>query len=231
MHIRSSGCFGGPADYFHSPFPFERLPPELRNEIYKLISVSQDTFCFKHLDHRLRGHTEGISLYNDFLNVQLQSAIFRVSKQTRGEGLALFYQHHHFLLSVEHGGCFLAITKWLRNIGSFWRSNIRSLEIRYRTRSTVLDASVIGRIGRYLSDKATVSYSAEGLFLIRSLWKTRQYLWSRDPSTAPSFNTIRLGQGEVIHESLDMLSNRPNWQSYATSYWLEASMTFHPSAS
>ena len=205
-----------------------RLPPELRNKIYKLVSVSQDTINFEHLGHRLRGHTEGIILHNDFLNVQLQSALFRVSKQTRAEGLALFYQYHCFLLSVEHGGCFLAITKWLRNIGPSWRTNIRYLEIRYRTRSSVLDASVIGRIGRYLSDKATVVYSAEGLLLVRSLWKTGQYLWSRDPSTAPSFRICGSWCEEVTPDNLGI---RPNWQFYASCSWLEGSMTFRPSAS
>ena len=90
------------------------------------------------------------------------------------------------------------------------------------------DASVIGRIGRYLSDKATVVYSTESLFLIRSLWKTRQYLGSKDPSTAPSFSVLGGSYGGVIFENLDGPLDRPNWQTYASCSWLEGAMTFHP---
>ena len=228
MLIGNCGGCRGPANKSHSPFPFERLPPELRNEIYKLVSVSQDTFHFDYPDQRYRGHTEGIILNNDFLNIQRQSAVFRVSKQTRTEGLALFYEYHHFQLSVEHGGCFLAIVQWLRNIGPYWCSHIRYLEIRYRCRSSGLDTSTISRIGRYLPSAATVVYSAEGISHIKSLWRTRHYFWIRELSAAPGFRIFMLGQDGVIHENFDVNSSRPNWHQISSCLWSQASMTFYP---
>ena len=230
MLIGNFGGCRGPADKSHSPFPFERLPPEIRNEIYKLVAVSNENYYFGYVDHRVKGHTEGLILNNDFLNVQRQSAVFRVSRQTRAEGLALFYQYHHFLLSVEHGGCFLAIVQWLRNIGPFWRSHIRHLEIRYQCRSSALDTSVIGRISRYIGGNATVVYSAEGLSLVKALWRTRQYFLAREPSAAPGFRIVALGQGGVIHEDLDHDFNRPNWHFIASCSWSQGTMTFYPRA-
>ena len=230
MLIGNCGGCRGPADKSHSPFPFERLPPELRNEIYKLVSVSQDTFYFDYPDHRVQGHTEGIILNNDFLNIQRQSAVFRVSKQTRTEGLALFYQYHHFMLSVEHGGCFLAIVQWLRNIGPYWSMHIRYLEIRFRCRSSGLDSSAISRISRHLSGMATVVYSAEGIVHIKSLWRIRNYFWLKDLSGAPGFRIFMLGQDGAIHENFDLSSSRPNWHQLASSPWSQCLMTFYPRA-
>ena len=95
----------------------------------------------------------------------------------------------------------------------------------------MLDALVIGRIGRYLSDKAIVIYSAESLFLVRSLLRTWQYLLSKNRVTAPSFKMSGLSHGGLFYEDLDIPSYRPNWQFYASLLWLEGSMTFYPKAS
>ena len=89
----------------NNPFPFTKLPPEIRNEIYRLVSSSEEVWFYTGLNHRGRGHGVEDLCYKSFINLTINSTLFRTLRQTRAEGLVLFYQHHHFLLSVEKSGC------------------------------------------------------------------------------------------------------------------------------
>ena len=98
----------------------------------------------------------------------VHSSLFRACNQTRAEGLALFYQHHVFVLYVEHGGCFLAILLWLHNIGDVGRKNIRHLHIHFEAICVPQDRSSMEKVHQRLSDRATVVYFAR--FGVLSLW-------------------------------------------------------------
>ncbi|KAL9133154.1 MAG: hypothetical protein Q9175_005665 [Cornicularia normoerica] len=159
------------------PFPFKKLPPEIRNEIYKLVA-SPDAIVSSSSKQPGKGHTEGVHCFRKFEAVMVNSSLFRACKETRIEGLSLFYQYHHFELAVEHGGCFLAIQLWLHNIGRLALVSIRYLSISYITKpSGYYDMRDIDQIHEMLSDKATVTYSSYNyprrLWMIGSLYEQR----------------------------------------------------------
>ena len=97
------------AYYSHNPFPFLKLPGELRNEVYKLASSSTDRLLLRRYQAPHERHTEGISCYASLQNIMIHSSLYRTCKERRFEGRVSFHQFHHFMLSVEHGGCLPAI--------------------------------------------------------------------------------------------------------------------------
>ena len=233
MFTRDRDRSRGSADESHSPFPFERLPAELRNEIYKLVASSQNFFYltnyhhyFKEIGDPMRVHTEGTSCYNAFMAISHQSNLFRVSQQTHAEGLALFYQHHHFQLFAERVGCFLAILRWLDNIGSTGRSNIRHIQFNYKTQSNWLVFQFLSALSDKLSDRATIVHKSSNPQL---LWKiARRYRYFHS-GTAPSFQISGYRRGGVaFQDTFHDYGRNPDWQSYDNCLWLAGSMTFCP---
>ncbi|KAF6228952.1 hypothetical protein HO133_007064 [Letharia lupina] len=162
----------------HHPFPFQKLPPEIRNEIYTLVA-SQDVLDFPGSKQPGKGHTESLQCFSRFEGLMVNSSLFRACEQTRAEGLMIFYGYHHFELAVEHGGCFLAILLWLQNIGHFGRKNIRHLNISYVTKCSSLDMRHMDQIHEKLSDQATVTYTSHDypglLWKIGDLYERRNY--------------------------------------------------------
>lgn len=133
-------------------------------------------------------------------------------KQTRAEGLAIFYQHHYFRFNV---GLNLPYTKgnatfqilnasdeashalpckkgygtildWLERIGDLGRENIRNLK--FLGHFDLADWQHMSRIHSQLSDKATVIYrpfdpsNADGLWNFGEMWE------SSDRREAPTFS-------------------------------------------
>jgi len=112
----------------------------------------------------------------------LQPGLFSICKQTRAEGLAIFYQHHYFRFNVglnlpytnvsatfqiinasdeaSHAlACkrgYGAILDWLERIGDLGRENIRNLKL--LGHFDLADWQHMSRIHSQLSDKATVIY-------------------------------------------------------------------------
>ena len=82
------------------------VAPEIRTEIYVLVA-SQDACEPPRSSRPAKGHTEGAHCSRKLEDIVAQQSLFSASKQTRNEGLPLFYEHHHFKLAVEHDGCFL----------------------------------------------------------------------------------------------------------------------------
>ena len=99
----------------------------------------------------------------------VDSSLFRACKQTRAEGLSMFYQYHTFILSVRHVDCFMAILRWLQNIGSVGRDNIRHLIISFETKCDWMDKRLIDYVHENLTEKAEVVYigrTAESIWAI-----------------------------------------------------------------
>ena len=172
-----------PAYSSYSPFPFLNLPSELRNEVYRLVSSSTDWLYCGGPKTSMKGHTEGIPCYDSLQNVKAHSSLYRTCKQIRDEGLALFFQHHCFLFYVEHGGCFLAILLWLRNIAEVGRNNIRHLRIRYWNTCCPQDVLYMDILHGMLSEQANVAYVPEDA---ESLWRLGRS-FSRIFGKAPPF--------------------------------------------
>lgn len=114
----------------------------------------------------------------------VSSSLFRASRQTRTEGLHLFYRHHHFHICVEHGGCFLAILRWLQNIGAAARGNIRLLRIRYTAKCCPYDVCLMERVHATLSAQASVMYISK---YAESLWRVAQLYHARHLQKVPVF--------------------------------------------
>lgn len=192
--------------------------------VYKLVSTSMDTLISEDLEQPIRGHTEGMRCYNSLQNVINHSSLFRVCKQTRSEGLALFYHHHQIQLSVEHSGCYLAILLWLRRIGSIGRNNIRLLQINYKAKVYIGDIQYMGWIDRLLSNQATVVYVADKG---QVLWRIGHAFWLRNAARAPLFGICGMNGGAgPVHETFQDYRLAPRWPSYTGYDWVKFSLTF-----
>ena len=189
-----------------------------------LASTSMDTLISEDLDQPIRGHTEGIRCYKSLQNVVIHSSLFRVCKQTRSEGLVLFYHHHHIQLSVEHGGCYLAILLWLRNIGHIGRNNIRLLQIDYEARVCSRDIQHMAYLNGLLSNQATIVYVADNG---QVLWGIGHVMWLRNAERVPLFGICGMNGGAgFVHESFQNYRLAPRWQSYTGYDWIKFSLTF-----
>lgn len=193
--------------------------------IYKLVSSSQTIFVFPKVDLPMPGHTEGVACFNSLKNVVAHSSLFRVCKQTRAEGLPLFYQHHIFELSVEHTGCFFAIYLWLLNIGDLGCGNIRDIQIRFMTKCCAVDKVWMNRIHNKVSDQATVRYISKAP---KTLWTIGQDFSSSFPPQAPVFE-FDSQDPTLASFYTDFYAQVPHWRSYARyGDSLQYSMVFYP---
>ena len=129
--------------------------------------------------------TEGVPCGRKLRAIAASSSLFRTCRETKEEGLVLFYEHHHFELEVEDDGCLRAIRRWLRNIGQTMRENIRHLEITFIEIPESTYMNNMGRIHVELSDKATVSYNANDG--VKQLWRMGAICQHRDRSSVPIF--------------------------------------------
>lgn len=183
-----------------------------------------DTLISEDLGQPIRGHTEGSRCYNSLQNVVIHSSLFRVCKQTRNEGLALFYHHHDIDLFVEHGGCFLAIRLWLQNIGHIGRNNIRSLQISYQGKVCTEDIQHMRCINSLLSNQATIVYVAD---YGEVLWGIGRVFSLRNAAKAPTFGVCWTnGRADFVHEAFQNYRLPPRWQSYTVHAWFNFSLTF-----
>ena len=129
--------------------------------------------------------TEGVLCGRKLRAIAASSSLFRACRETKNEGLLLFYEHHHFELDVEEDGCLRAIRRWLRHIGQAMRENIRHLEIRFIEEPDLTHMGNMGRIHGGLSDKATVMYHTNDG--VSQLWQMGATCWRRDRSSVPTF--------------------------------------------
>ena len=155
----------------------------------------------------------------------VDSSFFRACKQTRAEGLNLFYQHHTFILSVQHANCFIAIHRWLENIGNIGRDNIRHLTIRVNTMCAWSDAwtkeNVKYRIHQKLTDHATVVYTGT---MAGYLLMVGRHLCHGNPVKAP----VYMIDGKPL-EPHWWKSNYDFDQSlHDNQHWTEYSLAFYP---
>ncbi len=214
----------------HSPFPFKKLPAELRNQVYKLVSISGHYFESQNPQPPSFGHTEGARCFESLQSITDHSALFRACKQTRTEGLAIFYQYHVFGISVEHSGCFIAINRWLDNIGYIGRQNIRDLRIHFGGKCIAEDICWMSEIHTRLSDQATVVYFPKRA---KSLWKIGRRYYRKNPQKVPLFKIHGL---ETMPELLQWAdketrdyANPPLWRELAPhNHRLLYSMQFKP---
>ena len=157
----------------------------------------------------------------------IHSSLFRTCKQTRAEGLALFYQYHVFVFFVEHSGCFLAILRWLQKIGHLGRSNIRRLSVRFLTKCCGQDKGFMDCIHEMLSEEATVAYIPE---FPDTLWRIGQLYYLRNPAKVPFFRIDGQNPDRTLYieEQFTNYGFRPPWPYYASYDWLEYRMVFFP---
>lgn len=146
-----------------SPFPFLKLPSELRNKIYKFAATQ---YYFDKVDYR----------DNRYINPQKshgaiwQPGLIRCNKQLRNEGRPFFFQLHEFTFDItHHKAAFLA---WFDVIGDAARREIRhlTLDISERMinwdrtdrleRFVTSDVPMMDRIHASVSPKAIVTWRA-----------------------------------------------------------------------
>lgn len=150
------------ANQVHSPFPFMKLPAEIRNKIYRLTAtINHSDRLDRHYIRKVRPHNLIYSLVQDAI---VQPGLVCCSKQTRSEGLLIFFQEHHFLFDVRRiwgvGGPHSIgdLLPWLNKIGPVERKNIRNITLLCEV--SPRDVPVMHRIHAKLSDDATVVYKS-----------------------------------------------------------------------
>jgi hypothetical protein len=178
-----------------SPFPFLKLPSELRNKIYK-IAATQYYFdkANYHDDRYKNAQTSHGAIW--------QPGLIRCNKQLRNEGRPFFFQLHEFVFDItHHKAAFLA---WFDVIGEAARREIRHLTFditfdMYDFRRTdglrcfvKSDVPMIDRIIASVSPKALVRlrtrehYRPE-LSEIKDVYLKRE----TDPKKIPYFHNAR----------------------------------------
>ena len=209
-----------------------RLPAELRNIIYEIVSTSwNDSEFSRGHDFPVEGHTERIECFKSLEHVAVQSSLFYTCSTIKDEGLSIFFQHHVFNLRVRDTGCFFGIILWLCRIGESCCKNIRQLRIKYLLESALPDKGFMERIHESLSEEATVTYTTSDKPAM--LWKIGQQFWYEDSAKAPVFKIDGMDE-EVLqyaeHESTNYRGdNEPDWSRLeAVDRSLEYAMVFPP---
>lgn len=170
-----------------------KLPPELRNKIYKLVATSH------HFDRLDRYYYKARNTFLISRNLwdhhtTVQPGIICCSKQTRSEGLAIFFQEHHFhfdlSLHVDYDCLFSKaalkdiLNKWLVKLSIKQRHNIRTIKIDCSSIEPY-DIPLIRQIHAMLSEKASVTYWVKGSPSERSVQRVVRAFESRNPAGIP----------------------------------------------
>jgi len=169
------------ADLGQSPFPFTKLPAEIRNKIYSLAATTYHFGRLNKYNSSWNGNPD-ILRYDGNYDTIVQPGIVCCSKQTRAEGLVIFFQAHHFQFDLSRGRHFgewstLNFLTWLEKLRTVERKNIRNITFRcYLSNSDVL---AMDRIHAMLSEKATVIYLLANLKLSSSLLEIVRIFRSR----------------------------------------------------
>ena len=148
------------ADLGQSPFPFTKLPAEIRNKIYSHAATTYHFGRLNKYNSSWYGHPYRLR-YDGNYDIIVQPGIVCCSKQTRAEGLVIFFQAHHFQFDLSRGRHFgewstLVFLTWLEKLRTVERENIRNITFKsYLSNSDVL---AMDRIHAMLSEKATVIY-------------------------------------------------------------------------
>lgn len=144
----------------HSPFPFMKLPAEIRNTIYRLAATS---YHFGRLDKYILRKWRGIFVFVNVFGRRtdqdtiVQPGLVFCSKQTRAEGLPIFFHYHHFHFeSWNMPWLFCGTLVWLDKIGT-----LNGLSIRHITFANNIwseDVPAMKKIHERLSEDVTVQY-------------------------------------------------------------------------
>ena len=125
-------------DIVFSIFPFMKLPPEIRNKIYRLTVFDPQRDCSN-------------------ADVIRQPGLLRCSRQTRTEGLMFFYENRAFFFPTHQTNQGLKhLLSWLKNIGPVASQSIHKMVVESNLRWS--DVATITEIHTKLSDEATVTY-------------------------------------------------------------------------
>ena len=151
----------------------------------------------------------------------VDSSLFRTCKQTRAEGLSLFYQHHIFMLSALHMDCCKAILRWLQNIGSVGRDNIRHLIVRFRGKCNMMHKRLMDHINETLTEKATVVYIGKPAGL---LWILGRHFIHGDPAIAP----VYMVDGKALEPNCWNINSDYGKHLYNNKRSTEYSIAFYP---
>ena len=120
------------------------LPPELRNEIYKLVALSEPQLTYR-------------KPFNF-----MQPGLFRCSKKSRQEGLPFFYKYSHFRFDIHQkrpASSLRDVVDWFVRLDPVLRKSISTVTVRdsiwHYHRVYTSDMAILHS---KLSDNATVTY-------------------------------------------------------------------------
>ena len=174
----------------HRCFPFLKLPPEIRNKIYRHVAPHVVTRA----ERRARGYRRiSRSREQDLIEI-CQPSLFLANKQLRTEGLPFFFSDNEFFFCLPYtngdysnqvlGGFW----RWFKAIGSVGRSNLRRLFFNLRSKQPfqLYHAHVISNIhGRLSKDMITVTYFSENRRSKRTLWSIGHKIFKQSAHMAP----------------------------------------------
>ncbi len=189
------------ANHVHSPFPFLKLPAEVRNKIYELTAT---TYHSGRLGNYIKAPSKWYkSRYRSGQETIVQPGLVCCSKQTRSEGLLIFFHNHHFVFKPQRWGpqpcrpLLDGLLPWLDRIGAVGRTHIRHMELVGDLRPP--DVPAMDRLHARLSDEATVLYQSQAA----SGW-----LWDL-PTTLRIVHTFQLqNPGKVPVYEIQQITNR-----------------------
>ncbi len=139
-----------------------KLPPEIRNKIYRLIST---THHFGRLDRYYKEKYRPYRLKDRRdQDTVVQPGLICCSRQTRSEGLPIFLRDHHFLFDLGYWESVLGIRSvkellpWLNKLDISERKNIRNITLICQI--SPRDVPIMHIIHAKLSDEIRVVYNS-----------------------------------------------------------------------
>lgn len=197
----------------YSPFPFLKLPGEVRNEIYRYVAVASNnapktrpTVPGSYFEYQ----SSNIDMGNKHNSASITApGLFYICSQVYHESRVFFYRYHDFRLYIwqdhkafmyhlkasvdfkRHNKCMERMFSWLDAIGPDMRKAIRNLDIELQCHES-LDVTpysdFIDDLHGSLSDDTTVTYRPIATNLkngLNVLWKLAKVFYKRDPGRVP----------------------------------------------
>ncbi|KAI9723990.1 MAG: hypothetical protein M1812_000708 [Candelaria pacifica] len=106
------------------PFPFEKLPPEIRNEIYRLVFGFVDNSC-----PIVNIRESSVEIHNDDLRACLRSSMFLLNKSVRAEVCSYVYHKTEFRIVTARDFDIPSVIDRLRCFTPERRNAIRTISI------------------------------------------------------------------------------------------------------
>lgn len=141
------------------PFPFMKLPPELRNRIYRFA-------CARPIVYINQSHITRKAANSDAMK---QPSLLQICGDIRSEARSMYFHYRHFKMILRTWPEMKGVLWWLDRIGRSGKENVRYLSLEFQKTMPLL--AYFKLLNFRLSDKARLIFRGKSydLFLLAIL--------------------------------------------------------------